>query len=130
MKRTCGRVEGQLPRLATGTLPAWRSRVVRRHLARCEACAAELVRQQVVADGLRELAAAPPATEPEPPEELLDTILERIHEPGIRERVAGPARGAVSGARPGLSVTAVLLTAVVVYLAWRVARGLIDRLER
>jgi anti-sigma factor RsiW len=126
MKRTCARVQRRLPRLVEGELPAWRRRLVLRHVARCDACAAELGRQQSLADGLRELGDAPDAAgEEEPPEELLDAILERVHDTGIRARVAVPARGAVSGARPELSTAAVLMTLLVVYLVWRVVRGIV-----
>lgn len=129
MKWTCKRVEGRLPRLVDGTLGGWRRRLLQRHLARCQTCASELERQQAVAEGLRELREVAPRSEPEPPDELLDVILERVHDPGIRQRVAGPARGAVSGARPELSVTAVLFLVLAVYLVWRATRGLADRFD-
>ncbi|MGH3442459.1 MAG: anti-sigma factor family protein [Nitriliruptorales bacterium] len=127
MKSTCERVRARLPRLVDGTLPGWRRGLLERHLARCEECASELERQRAVAEGLRGLAEVPPGPEAEPPDELLDAILERVHEPGARERAAGPARGAVSGARPELSVAAVVLAALVVYLAWRAARAILHR---
>lgn len=127
MRWTHGRVRARLPRLVDGTLPGWRQRLMRRHLARCEDCAAELDRQQAVAEGLRTLGENIPRHDP--PDELLDAILERVHDPGIRERMAGPARGAVSGARPELSVAAALLSLLVVYLVWRAARRLADRLD-
>lgn len=126
MKRTCEQVQGRLPRVVDGTLPGWQRRLVLRHVARCEDCSAELERQRTVAAGLRELSDAAPGPDPDPPDELLDEILEQVHDPGVRERVAGPARGAVSGARPELSLTALLVAAVVVYLAWRVARRVVD----
>lgn len=129
MKTSCERVRPRLPHLVDGTLPGWRRRLVQRHVDRCEDCAAELERQQEVSEALRELGHMTAEPEPDPPDELLEAILARVHDPGIRERVAAPARGAVSGARPGLSVTAVLLSALVVYLAWRVARALVDRLD-
>lgn len=125
--RTCARVQRRLPRFVEGDLPAWRRRLVQRHLDRCDACASERARQEAVAEGLRELADASPRAEPDPPDELLESILDRVHEPGVRERVAGPARGAVSGARPGLSAGAVLVTLLVVYLCWRSARAIAER---
>ncbi len=128
MKRSCERVQARLPRLVEGTLPGWRRRLLQRHVTRCENCTAELENQQTVAEGLRKLGDAPPG-EPDPPDELLAVILERVHHPGIRERIARPARGAVSGARPELSVTAVLVSVLVVYLVWRTARGLVDRFD-
>jgi len=39
-----------------------------------------------------------------PPEGLLDALLTSAADPGRRGRAAVPARGAVSGARPALSV--------------------------
>lgn len=130
MRWTHERVQARLPRLVDGTLPGWRRRPLRWHLDRCEECAAELERQRAVAEGLRELGAVEEDSQPEPPGELLDEILQRVNDPGLRERVARPARGAVSGARPELSVAAVLLSLLVIYLAWRAARLLTDRLEK
>lgn len=129
MRWTHERVQARLPRLVDGTLPGWRHRLLRWHLDRCAECAAELDRQRAVAEGLRELGAIEETAQPDPPDELLDAILERVHDPGLRERVARPARGAVSGARPELSVAAVLLSLLVIYLVWRVARVLADRLD-
>ncbi len=129
MKRNCARVQARLPRLVDGTLTGWRRRLLHRHLARCETCTSELENQQTVTEGLRELGEVAHRSEPDPPDELLAVILERVHHPGIRERVATPARGAVSGARPELSVTAVLLSVLMVYLAWRAARNLVDRFD-
>ncbi len=126
MKRTCERVQGRLPRVVDGTLPGWQRRLVLRHVARCEDCSAELERQRTVAAGLRELSDAASGPDPDPPDELLDEILEQVHDPGVRERVAGPARGAVSGARPELSLTTLFLAALVAYLAWRVVRRLVN----
>ena len=127
MKRTCERVQGRLPRLADAKLPAWQRRFVLRHVARCEDCSAELERQRTVAAGLRELSGAAPTPEPGPPDDLLGEILEQVHDPGIRERVVRPARGAVSGARPELSLAALLAVALLAYLAWRTVRRLTDR---
>lgn len=129
MKWACKRVQARLPQLVDGTLPGWRRRLLKRHLTRCESCTAELERQQTVAEGLRELGDIAHGSEPDPPDELLAVILERVHHPGIRERIASPARGAVSGARPELSVTAVLVSVLVVYLVWRASRGLVDRCD-
>ncbi len=41
---------------------------------------------------------------PEPPAGLLDNLLARAHGGSLREKAAVPARGAVSGARPAMSV--------------------------
>jgi anti-sigma factor RsiW len=130
VKRTCELVQARLPHVADGTLTGWRRRLLLRHIADCDACASEFERQQTVSEGLHELGEAAHGSEPDPPEELLDEILDRVHNPGLRERVAGPARGAVSGARPELSVTAVLLAMLVVYATWRAARRLVGWLRR
>lgn len=120
--RRCERVRARIPELVDDTLPAWRRRLLVRHITRCEGCTAELERQRTVAAGLRELHTSPHGPETDPPEELLDEILGRLHEPRLRERVAAPARGAVSGARPELSLVTLVLAALIVYLAWRGAR--------
>ena len=44
------------------------------------------------------------AAPPQPPAGLLEDLLARAHDRGMRERAAVPARGDVSGARPALSV--------------------------
>lgn len=130
MSWTHERVQARLPHLVDGTLPGRRRWLLERHLDRCEDCAAELERQRTVAEGLRELGEVDRGAAPDPPEELLDEILGRVNDPGIRERVARPARGAVSGARPELSVAAVLLSLLVLYLVWRAAREIVERFER
>lgn len=127
MKRSCEQVQARLPLVVDGSLSAWRRRLLLRHVRRCDDCAAELDRQLAVAEGLRELGEAAGEATLEPPDELLDAILARVNDPGLRARVAAPARGAVSGARPELSVAGVLVTIAVVYLAWRAARALVDR---
>jgi predicted anti-sigma-YlaC factor YlaD len=112
--RLCREVQTQLPAFLAETLPGWRRRLVDRHLRRCERCHAELERQRGLAAGLGELGAAVAAdrTEP-PPDELLDALLAQVERPGLRERAAVPARGAVSGARPLLSVALLVAAAVV-----------------
>lgn len=129
MSRVCREVAAQLPGMVDGTLPRWRRRLVTAHLRRCERCNEELARQQEVARGLDQLGAAAEATEPDaPPEGLLDALLDQADHPGVRGRVAGPARGAVSGARPGLSAVLLLAGAAagtaVGYGTWRGARAL------
>jgi predicted anti-sigma-YlaC factor YlaD len=110
--RICREVQTQLPALLAETLPGWRRRLVDRHLRRCERCEAELERQREVAVGLGELGAAAAEKPDTPPEELLSALLERAEHPGMRERAAVPARGAVSGARPALSVALLVAAAV------------------
>ncbi|MDP9102293.1 MAG: hypothetical protein M3N21_09140 [Actinomycetota bacterium] len=78
-------------------------------------------------EGLRSLS-GPMAV---PPEGLLDRLLEQAAAPGVKGRVAVPARGAVSGARPVLSVALLLAGAAagtgVGYAGWRGARALRGR---
>ncbi len=99
--RFCREAQAQLPALLTGDLCGWTERTVRAHTRRCPACAAELARQRALAVALDRLRERPPA----PPPGLLDGLLDTAAHPGLRERAAVPARGAVSGARPGLSLT-------------------------
>ena len=119
----------RLPALVEGDLSWWRRRLVERHLRRCAACAEEAARERQVAAGLEEVGEAveQPLVDVDAPPELLERLLEDAREPGLRQRVAVPARGAVSGARPGLSVTlaAVVLglVALAVWLGWRLGRG-------
>lgn len=123
------RVQARIPRLVDGSLPEWRRRLVLRHIARCGDCGAELERQFTVQESLHEIRSESSAGTPEPPDELLESILRDVNQPGLRARAAVPVRGAVSGARPELSVAGLLLTAAVVYLIYRVVRGVVDVLD-
>ena len=100
LPRFCRETQAQLPFLVSGEVTGWAARVVRAHVKRCKDCSAELARQEQLATAFASMKAAPP----EPPAGLLDDLLARAHGKGIRERAAVPARGAVSGARPALSV--------------------------
>ncbi|HTR69219.1 MAG TPA: zf-HC2 domain-containing protein [Mycobacteriales bacterium] len=100
LPRFCRETRSQLPALVDGELTGWSLHVVRAHLRHCAGCTAERDRQQQLADALTALRDQPP----EPPDGLLDELLARARPRGVRERAAVPARGAVSGARPGLSV--------------------------
>ncbi|HET6816658.1 MAG TPA: zf-HC2 domain-containing protein [Mycobacteriales bacterium] len=100
LPRFCREAQAQLPFLVSGELTGWPARVVRSHVKRCTECSAELARQEQLGDAFASMRTAPP----EPPAGLLDDLLARAHGRGIRERAAVPARGAVSGARPALSV--------------------------
>jgi anti-sigma factor RsiW len=126
--RICREVRVHLPRLVDGSLPAFHEHMVRRHLRRCDECAVEFARQEAVADSLRQIGASVSQTAPEPPEDLLDTIIARAQSPGLRERAAVPARGAVSGERPVLSITFLIAAAMVGtglgMLLWRAGRTL------
>ncbi len=120
--RFCREAQAQLPALVAGELSGWTERTVRAHARRCPECSAELQRQREVHAALGELRHRPPA----PPAGLLDDLLAQAARPGLRERAAVPARGAVSGARPGLSVTFLTVGAVAStgagWAAWRTAR--------
>jgi anti-sigma factor RsiW len=98
--RFCRETRAQLPFLVSGELSGWGARVVRAHVKRCADCAAELARQEHVDVALATLR----DSRPEPPPGLLDDLLARARGGSIRERAAVPARGAVSGARPAMSV--------------------------
>lgn len=125
--RMCREVRAHVPCHVSGSLPRWRYRLVGAHLRRCEGCAAELHRQREVTAVLDALTAESAEATASPPPELLDTLIGLTAEPGLRQRAAVPARGAVSGARPGLSA-ALLLTAAaagtaVGYATWRAVRA-------
>ena len=98
--RFCREAQAQLPFLVSGELTGWGARVVRAHVKRCSECSAELNRQEQLSSALTSLR----ETRPEPPPGLLEDLLHRARGGNLRERAAVPARGAVSGARPALSV--------------------------
>lgn len=100
LPRFCRETQSQLPALAAGELSGWPLHVVRAHLRRCEECTAEQARQVELTSALASMKDQPPA----PPAGLLDDLLARADSRNVRERAAVPARGALSGARPGLSV--------------------------
>lgn len=127
LPRFCREARSQLPALHSGELTGWSRRVVRAHLRRCADCAAEDARQSTVTDAL----AAMRATPPEPPADLLDELLAKTGHRGMRERVAVPARGAVSGARPALSIAFLTVGAAastgIGYGVWRGVRAVRSR---
>jgi predicted anti-sigma-YlaC factor YlaD len=130
MSRICQEVQGQLPAYVDRSLSRVRRRLVGLHLRRCPDCQAEFARQRDVSQGLAALA-GPPAT---PPEGLLDALLDNAARPGMKGRVAVPARGAISGARPALSVALLVAGAAagtgLGYAGWRGARAARGRLKR
>lgn len=134
MNRMCREVQAQLPGLAVGTVSWWRRRLVERHLRRCADCQGEWQRQRTISAELRDLGAAVEAATQEPPDGLLETILEQTERPGVRGKVAVPARGAISGARPALSLVLLVIGAAVGtalgYAMWRVARIVTDRIGK
>jgi anti-sigma factor RsiW len=130
MSRICQEVQQQLPSYVDRSLPRVRRRLVGLHLRRCPECQAEFARQRDVSQGLAALA-GPPET---PPEGLLGSLLDQAANPGMKGRVAVPARGAVSGARPALSVALLLAGAAagtgIGYAGWKSARAARRRLHR
>lgn len=125
-ERVCAEVRAQLPEYVDRTLPRLRRRLVALHLRRCAGCQVEFSAQRDLRSGLASLASS---AEP-PPEGLLDALLAQSASP----RGAAPLRGAVSGARPALSVA--LLTAGAVsaagagYASWLSAKHLRRRIKR
>ena len=128
--RICREVQANLPAYVERSLPRVRRRLVGLHLRRCPDCQAEFARQRTVSSGLAALSG--PAEEP--PEGLLETLLDQAERPGVKGRVAGPARGAVSGARPALSVALLVAGAAagtgIGYASWRGARAARSRWKR
>ena len=124
MSRLCDEAQRHLPGYVDRSLPRVRRRLVGLHLRRCADCQRAFSAERDLAAGLRVLAA--PA-EP-PPAGLLDDLLAQAAAPGLKGRAAVPARGAVSGARPALSVALLVLGAAagtgVGYAGWRGVRRL------
>ena len=122
MSRICREVRELLPAYVDGTLSRVRRPLVALHLRRCGDCQAEFSRQRALRTSLVALATA--AT---PPEGLLDQLLEQSASP----RGAAPLRGAVSGARPALSVALLAAGAVAGagagWVSWASARHLRHR---
>lgn len=125
-ERVCAEVRAVLPAYVDRSLPRLRRQLVRLHLRRCAACQAEFSRQRQLRAGLQSLAAPAEA----PPEGLLDTLLEQTSSPpGVV-----PLRGAVSGARPALSLALLAAGAAAGagagYASWLSAKHLRRRLRR
>lgn len=125
--RLCREVQSQLPGYVDRSLPRVRRRLVGLHLRRCPHCQPAFSAERELAAGLRVLAA--PAESP--PEGLLEDLLATAARPGVKGRAAVPARGAVSGARPVLSVALLVAGAAagtgVGYAGWRGVRRLRGR---
>jgi predicted anti-sigma-YlaC factor YlaD len=96
----CRETQAQLPALLAGELHGLGERAVRKHVDRCADCAQALAKQTEVHSGLQALRSSTVA----PPEGLLEELLDVTRRRGVRGRAAVPARGALSGARPGMSV--------------------------
>jgi predicted anti-sigma-YlaC factor YlaD len=124
LPRFCREARSQLPAMVSGELTGWPLHVVRAHLRRCTDCSAEVVRQEQLAGALTALR----DTHVEPPVGLLDDLLAQANRGSVRQRVAVPARGALSGARPELSVAFLTVGAIastgIGYGLWRGARAI------
>jgi predicted anti-sigma-YlaC factor YlaD len=125
--RFCRETQAQLPFLVSGELTGWGARVVRAHLKRCDDCRAQLEQQQQLTSALASMR----ESRPEPPAGLLDDLLQRARGGSLREKAAVPARGAVSGARPAMSVAFLTVGAAastgVGYAVYRGARWALSR---
>lgn len=125
--RFCREARSQFPALTAGELSGWSLHVTRAHLRRCADCSAELARQEQLAKALASLRTQPP----EPPPGLLEDLLARADQRSVRSRAAVPARGAISGARPGLSIAFLTVGAAastgVGYGIWRGVRAVRNR---
>lgn len=130
MKKVCSEVQDHLPGYVDGSVSRVRRRLVRMHVRGCADCTAELERQRAVSGGLAALA----GPDPTPPEGLLDTLLAQSASPGLAGRAAVPARGAVSGARPALSVALLIAGAAagtgLGWASWRGTRAVRRRVGR
>jgi anti-sigma factor RsiW len=125
-ERVCQEVRAQLPAYVDRTLSKMRRKLVALHLRRCAACQAEFSLQRDLQAGLASLAAQGET----PPDGLLDALLAQSSSP----RGATPLRGAVSGAKPALSIALLLAGAASAagagYASWLSAKNLRRRLHR
>ena len=125
-ERVCQEVQAQLPTYVDRTLPVFRRKLVALHLRRCATCQAEFSLQRELHAGLASLAGQGEA----PPDGLLESLLENSGSP----RGAAPLRGAVSGAKPALSVALLVVGAASAagagYASWLSAKNLRRRLTR
>ena len=125
-ERVCAEVQSQLPDYVDRSLPRVRRKLVALHLRRCSACQAEFSLQRDLAAGLASLAAQGET----PPDGLLEQLLSS----SSSRRGAAPLRGAVSGARPALSVALLVAGAAAGasagYASWLSAKHLRRRIKR
>ena len=116
----CRETQAQLPAMLAGELHGLGERAVRKHVERCTECADAMARQASVHAGLQALRGSTVA----PPEGLLDDLLAVTAKKGLRGKAAVPARGAVSGARPGMSVAFVAAGLVAsTGIGWAAVKG-------
>ena len=125
-ERVCQEVRAQLPSYVDRSLPRLRRKLVALHLRRCAVCQAEFSAQRDLRSGLASLAAQGEA----PPDGLLESLLAQSSSP----RGAVPLRGAVSGAKPALSVALLVAGAAAGagagYASWLSAKNVRRRLRR
>ena len=125
-ERVCAEVQAQLPAYVNGSLSRVRRKLVGPHLRRCAACQAEFSLQRHLASGLASLAAQGET----PPDGLLEQLLAT----SSSRRGTAPLRGAVSGARPALSVALLVAGAAAGasagYASWLSAKHLRRRIRR
>jgi predicted anti-sigma-YlaC factor YlaD len=125
-ERVCQEVRAQLPTYVDRSLPRVRRKLVALHLRRCAACQGEFSAQRDLHNGLASLAAQGEA----PPEGLLESLLAQSSSP----RGAAPLRGAVSGAKPALSVALLIAGAASAagagYASWLSGKNIRRRLHR
>ncbi len=125
-ERVCAEVRANLPAYVDRSLDPVRRRLLALHLRRCSTCQAEFSSQRDLSAGLASLAAQGES----PPDGLLEQLLAQSGSP----RGATPMRGAVSGARPVLSVALLAAGAASAagagYASWLSAKHLRRRLHR
>jgi anti-sigma factor RsiW len=125
-ERVCQEARALLPDYVDRTLPPLRRKLLALHLRRCAACQAEFSAQRELKAGLASLAASGEA----PPDGLLETLLQQSDSP----RGAAPLRGAVSGARPALTVALLVAGAASAagagYASWLSAKHLRKRFTK
>ena len=125
-ERVCQEVQAQLPAYVDRSLPRLRRKLVALHLRRCAVCQAAFSAQRDLHAGLASLASAGET----PPDGLLEALLAQSSSP----RGATPLRGAVSGAKPVLSVALLVAGAASAagagYASWLSAKHLRQRLRR
>ncbi len=125
-EKVCAEVRTNLPAYVDRSLDPLRRRLLALHLRRCSTCQAEFSAQRDLAASLASLAGRGET----PPEGLLEQLLEQSGSP----RGATPLRGAVSGARPILSVALLAAGAASAagagYASWLSAKHLRRRLRR
>ncbi len=124
-EKICAEVRANLPAYVDRSLDPVRRRLLGLHLRRCAACQADFSGHRDLRAGLAGLAGRGEA----PPEGLLEQLLEQSGSP----RGATPLRGAVSGARPVLSVALLAAGAASAagagYASWLSAKHLRRRLR-